>query len=62
MKTVGSMSLDELENLIEQKILDVFGDPDSGLELSEEFKEKLKKRLSTNSKRISHKEVIEKFG
>jgi hypothetical protein len=62
MKTVGSMSLDNLENLIEQKILDVFGDPDSGLELREDFKEKLKKRLASNSKRISNKEVMEKFG
>ena len=56
------MSLDELENLIEQKILEVFGDPDAGLELREDFKEKLKKRLSVNAKRISHREAVEKFG
>jgi hypothetical protein len=62
MKTIGAMSLDELENLIEQKILEVFGDPDAGLELREDFKEKLKKRLSVNSKRISHREAVEKFG
>lgn len=61
MKTIGAMSLDELENLIEQKILETFGDPDAGLELREDFKEKLKQRFSDNSKRISHKKVVEKF-
>jgi len=54
MKTIGAMSQDELETLIEQKILETFGDPDSGLELREDFKEKLKSRLSASSKRISH--------
>ena len=62
MKTIGAMSLDELENLIEHKILEVFGDPDAGLELREDFKEKLKKRLSVNSMRVSHREAVEKFG
>jgi len=55
------MSLDDLENLIEQKILEVFGDPDAGLELREDFKEELRKRLSSNSRRVSHREVVEKF-
>ena len=62
MKTIGTMSYDELENLIEQKILEVFEDPDSGLELREDFKEKLKIRLSFKSRRISHQEVVERFG
>lgn len=62
MKTIGAMSIDELENLIEHKILEVFGDPDAGLELREDFKEKMKKRLSVNSTRISHREAVEKFG
>ncbi|MFH1538918.1 MAG: hypothetical protein ABIH66_08150 [bacterium] len=62
MKTIGAMSIEDLENLIEQKILEVFGDPDAGLELREDFKETLKKRLSVNSKRISHREAVEKFG
>ncbi|HOC91398.1 MAG TPA: hypothetical protein PKH33_03405 [bacterium] len=61
MKTIGAMSLDDLENLIEQKILEVFGDPDAGLELREDFKEELRKRLSSNSRRVSHREVVEKF-
>ena len=62
MKTIGAMSHDELEILIEQKILEAFGDPDAGLELREDFKEKLKKRLSANSRRISHREAVEKSG
>lgn len=62
MKTVGDMSIEELENVIEKKILEIFGDPDSGLELSDDFKEKLLKRLNSGSKRISHQEVVEKFG
>lgn len=61
MKTIGAMSIDELENLIEQKIIEVFGDPDAGLELREDFKEKLRKRLSSDSRRISHREAVEKF-
>jgi len=61
VKTIGAMSLDDLENLIEQKILEVFGDPDAGLELREDFKEELRKRLSSNSRRVSHREVVEKF-
>ena len=55
MKTIGAMSQNELESHIEQKILETFGDPDSGLELREDFKEKLKSRLSSSSKRISHR-------
>lgn len=61
MKSIGAMSIDDLENLIEQKILEVFGDPDAGLELRDEFKEKMKKRLSSKSRRISHREAVEKF-
>ncbi len=61
MKTIGAMSLDDLENLIEQKILEAFGDPDAGLELREDFKEELRKRLSSNSRRVSHPEVVKKF-
>ena len=42
---VKDLTIDELEYLIEQKILELLGDPDSGLELREEFKEELKERL-----------------
>lgn len=33
MTKVKDLTIDELEYLIEQKILEVLGDPDSGLEL-----------------------------
>ena len=62
MAKVKDLTMEELEYLIEQKILELLGDPDSGLELKEEFKKKLKKRLSSPSRRISHEEVIRKFG
>lgn len=62
MKNVGSMSLEELESLIEQKILEIFGDPDSGLNLKDDFAQKLKARLSDAGRRIPHHEVVEKFG
>jgi len=47
MAKVKDLSVDELELLIEQKILEFFGDPDSGLELKPEFKEELERRLKT---------------
>ncbi len=41
MPKVKDLSVDDLEHLIEQKILEIFGDPESGLELKPEFKKKL---------------------
>jgi hypothetical protein len=57
MAKVKDLSVDELELLIEQKILEFFGDPDSGLELKQEFKEKLERRLKTPSGKILHEYV-----
>jgi len=57
MPDVKDLSIDELEYLIEQKILEVLGDPDSGLELKPEFKRELKRRLENPSRRIPHHEV-----
>jgi len=62
MIKVKDLTMEELEYLIEHKILEVLGDPDSGLELKEEFKEELKERLSSPSRRISHEEVTRSFG
>ena len=61
MAKVKDLTIDELEYLIEQKILEVLGDLDSGLELKEEFREELKWRLSSPYKKISHEEVLKKF-
>jgi len=62
MTHVKDLTIDELEYLIEQKILEVLGDPDSGLELKEEFKQELKRRLEDTSRRIPHHEVISRIG
>ena len=59
---VKDVSIDELEYLIEQKVLEILGSFDSGLELTDEFKKKLTERLKKPSGRISHKEVLEEFG
>ena len=61
MAKVQDLTIEDLEYLIEQKILEILGDPDYGLELKKEFKEKLKERLKSTSKKISHEEVIEQF-
>lgn len=62
MTNVRDLTIDELEYLIEQKILEVLGDPDSGLELKQEFKQELKRRLENPSVRISHNEVVSRIG
>jgi hypothetical protein len=62
MNNVRDLTIDELEYLIEQKILEVLGDPDSGLDLKEEFKRELKRRLENPSGRIPHDEVVSTIG
>ena len=62
MAKVKDLTVEELEYLIEQKILEVLGDPDSGLELREEFKQELKGCLENPSRRISHQEVVNRVG
>jgi len=62
MPDVKDLSIDELEYLIEQKILEVLGDPDFGLELKPEFKQELKRRLENPSRRIPHHEVLSRIG
>jgi len=62
MIKVKDLTIDDLEYLIEQKVLEILGDPDSELELKDEFKEELRERLKNPSKRISHEEVIKGVG
>lgn len=62
MVKIKDLSIDDLEYLIEQKVLEILGDPDSGLELREEVKEELKNRFKSSSRRISHEEVLKRFG
>jgi hypothetical protein len=61
MSKVKDMSVDDLEHFIEQKLLEIVGDPDSGLELQDDFKKKLEQRLSKPSGRVSHEKVVKKF-
>ena len=58
---IKDMSVDDLEQLIEHKLLEILGDPDSGLHLNKGFKRKLEQRLQKSSKRISHEEVLKRF-
>jgi hypothetical protein len=62
MAKVKDLSIEDLEFLIEQKVLEIVGDPDSGLELETEFKQELGRRLRASSRRISHEEIVRKFG
>jgi hypothetical protein len=61
MAQVKEMTIDELEQFIEQKLLEILGDPDSGLQLKPDFKKKLEIRLKKESKRIPHQEVMKRF-
>ena len=47
---IKDMSVDDLEQLIEHKLLEILGDPDSGLQLQKEFKRKLEQRLKKHPK------------
>ena len=62
MKTINQITIEELENLIEQKIVEILGDPDTNLELREGFKEELKGWLASRLKHVSHQEVMKRFG
>ena len=52
----------KLGNLVEQKILEFFGDPDSGLELKKSFVDRLHKNMRTKQKLTSHSAVLKKYG
>ncbi len=62
MNKLSDLTLDDLEELIEQKLIEIIGDPDSGLHLEKGFKEKLERRLRNVPKKVSHDEVLKKFG
>ncbi len=53
MEKVREMTVDDLEQFIERKLVEIIGDPDSGLKLKPAFKQKLKHRLKKLGKRIS---------
>lgn len=61
MPKLKDMSIEDLEQLIENKFIEIIGDPDSGLQLKKEFKTKLEKRFKKPAKRLSHQEVLKKL-
>ncbi len=48
----------KLQYMIEQKILEMIGDPDYNLELRPEFKKEILRRLRRRGKTISHQAVL----
>ncbi len=62
MNKLSDLTVDDLGELIEQKLIEIIGDPDSGLHLEKGFKEKLERRLRNVPKKASHDEVLKKFG
>ncbi len=62
MAKLSDLTVEYLEELIEQKLLGIVGDPDSGLHLEKGFKERLERRLRNVPKKVSHDEVLKKFG
>ena len=59
-KTKG-MTVDEIEQIVEQKMLEIIGDPDSGLHLKKTFRTQMEQRLKKRSGKISHEEVLKRF-
>ncbi len=62
MSKNSAIAREDLENMIETKILEILGDPDAGLELREEFKVKLRERLSRTPRVVSREEVLKELG
>ncbi len=62
MSKNNAIAREDLENMIETKILEILGDPDAGLELREEFKAKLRQRQGRMSPTVSHEEVLKELG
>lgn len=67
--TLADLTIDEFKNLIKeivtQTILEIFDDPDEGLELREEIKDRLHRALAdaqTTTKTTSAQEVAAKLG
>jgi hypothetical protein len=69
VSSVADLTVDELRDLIRevvaQTMLELFGDPDAGLELREEFKVKLRKSfiaVQEGTETLSGQEVASRLG
>jgi hypothetical protein len=61
MEAADDFNREELEQLIEEKVLEFARDPDSTLELREEFIETVQQRQKEEAT-ISHEDIQEEFG
>ena len=52
----------KLDSFVERKILEFFGDPDSGLEIKRNFLNNLRKNMKKSQKLTSHTAVLKKYG
>jgi hypothetical protein len=52
----------KIDFLVEQKLNELLGDPDSFLSLNKLFVKKLKTRLGKKTDLVSHKQVLKKYG
>lgn len=59
-KTKG-MTVEEIEQIVEQKLLEIIGDPDSGLPLNKKSRTKIEQRLKKPAEKVSHEEVLRRF-
>jgi len=54
---------DIVEQKVEQKLLEFFGDPDEGLELKKSFITELKKSMKEKNRKLtSHVDVLKMYG
>ncbi len=51
-----------IENIVEQKLYEILGDPDEGLELKPSVKRRLKNSINNNSKGIPAKKAAAELG
>ncbi len=58
---INDLTIEDLDHIIEEKIIELLGDTDSGLAIKEEFKAELERRLKNLSKKISHAEALKRF-
>jgi hypothetical protein len=52
----------KIDFLVEQKLSELLGDPDSFLSLDKLFLKKLKTRLGKKPNLVSHSQVLKKYG
>ena len=51
----------KLGSLVEQKILEFFGDPDHGLKLKKSFGDELRKRMKKKQVLVGHADVVKRY-